>query len=128
MNQRYSMSLLTSLPLLSISTEKIEEIGVEPYLEITYAKEWPTLIGQNWTGESQFDRNDVITRYFEVSVEPLDSHDLYFSRVYFMRNDSVLMAYKSYLRDTAIYLKAKPDVAAKDAADVLDLEIKLSKV
>ncbi|GFN96416.1 endothelin-converting enzyme 1 [Plakobranchus ocellatus] len=129
--------------------EKIEEIGVEPYLQTSYAKEWPTLIGQNWTGESQFDLDNVITRYFGVSVEPIVSvaiaqdlmnssryaiylydPDVFFTRVYFMRprNDSVLMAYERYLRDTAIYLGAKADVAAKDAADVLDLEIRLSKI
>ncbi|GFO22719.1 endothelin-converting enzyme 1, partial [Plakobranchus ocellatus] len=129
--------------------EKIEEIGVEPYLKTSYAQEWPTLIGQIWTGESQFVLNDVITRYFGVFIEPivsfsfgldpmnssryaisLDNPGMSMSRTYFIRprNDSVLMAYERYLRDTAIYLGAKPDVAAKDAADVLDLEIKLSKI
>ncbi|GFN96415.1 membrane metallo-endopeptidase-like 1 [Plakobranchus ocellatus] len=129
--------------------EGIEEIGVKPYLNTSYSQEWPTLIGQNWTGESQFDLNDVITRYFGVFVEPiasvslrpdpmnssryaiyLDDPALFLPRTYFIRprNDSVLMAYERYLRDTAIYLGAEHDVAAKDAADVLDLEIKLAKI
>ncbi|GFO33763.1 endothelin-converting enzyme 1 [Plakobranchus ocellatus] len=143
------MNNMKNLYKSCMDDEKIEEIGVEPYLETSYAKEWPTLIGQNWTGESQFDLNDVIIRYSEVSIQPICSfafaldlmnssayaiylYDpvLFLPRTYFIRprNDSVLMAYERYLRDMAIYLGAKPDVAAKDAADVLDLEIKLSKI
>ncbi|GFO33755.1 endothelin-converting enzyme 1 [Plakobranchus ocellatus] len=131
-----------------IIKERIEAIGVEPYLKTSYAKEWPTLIGQNWTGEPQFDLNDVITRYFGVFIDPivsfslsldpmnssryaifLDDPGLFLPRTYFIRprNDPLLMAYERYLRDTAIYLGAEPDVAAEDAADVLDLEIKLSE-
>ncbi|GFO19126.1 membrane metallo-endopeptidase-like 1, partial [Plakobranchus ocellatus] len=60
----------------------------------------------------------------------LDDPGLFLPRTYFirLRNDPLLMAYERYLRDTAIYLGAEPDVAAEDAADVLDLEIKLSEV
>ncbi|GFO26258.1 endothelin-converting enzyme 1 [Plakobranchus ocellatus] len=146
---RYGMSLVATSPSLSMFTDKIEEIGVEPYLNTSYAKEWPTLIGQNWPGESQFDLNNVTTRYFEVSIgtlyifyitrnliDPsvnaiyLSEADLYLPRSYLirLRNDSFLMAYERYLREKAIYLGAEPGVAAQDATDVLNLEIELAKI
>ncbi|GFO22718.1 endothelin-converting enzyme 1 [Plakobranchus ocellatus] len=145
------MSNMKNLYKSCMDDQKIEEIGVEPYLETSFAKEWPTLIGQSWTGESQFDLNDVIIRYNDEIIYSNDSkyfkkhltlsafnfcstklYDprLFLPRTYFIRprNDSVLMAYERYLRDTAFYLGAKSDVAAKDAADVFDVEIKLSKI
>ncbi|GFR65460.1 membrane metallo-endopeptidase-like 1 [Elysia marginata] len=53
---------------------KIEDIGLKPFLDTPYAKEWPTLIGQNWTGEAAFDLNNVIIRYMAISVEPIFSY------------------------------------------------------
>ncbi|GFO47314.1 endothelin-converting enzyme 1 [Plakobranchus ocellatus] len=128
---------------------KIEEIGIEPYLSTEYAREWPTLIGQNWPGESDFNLDKVITRYFRIFIHPffsyfmrpglknsstymiyVDNPHLYLPRENYMqpRNDTVLLALETYLRDLAIELGADHAVAAQDAKDVVNLEIELAKI
>ncbi|GFO20601.1 endothelin-converting enzyme 1 [Plakobranchus ocellatus] len=44
------------------------------------------------------------------------------------RNDSVLMALETYLRDVAVELGADHAVAAQDAKDVVDLETEVAKI
>ena len=68
------VSLITSPPPY---TAKIEEVGVQPYLDTEYAKEWPTLIGQNWPGEATFNLNDVLAKYTKISIEPIFSYAVY---------------------------------------------------
>ncbi|GFO06513.1 endothelin-converting enzyme 1 [Plakobranchus ocellatus] len=131
-----------------IDNAKIDEIGIEPYLSTKYTREWPTLIGQNWSGASVFNLDKVITRYFRNFIHPFFSYDikpdmknssrymiyldnpkLYLLREYYLRprNDSVLMALETYLRDLAVELGADHAVAAQDAKDVVNLEIELAK-
>ncbi|GFO32245.1 membrane metallo-endopeptidase-like 1 [Plakobranchus ocellatus] len=132
-----------------MNKERVEQIGVQPYLNTSYAKEWPTLIGHHWPGESTFDLNDVMTKYFATGVTHifsfsvkqdfkntskhtlnLNAPEFTLARSYLMkpRNDSVVMAYERYLRDLAIELGAGPTEAAQDAADVVDAEIKLAHI
>ncbi|KAK3784342.1 hypothetical protein RRG08_017916, partial [Elysia crispata] len=128
---------------------KIEEIGVQPFLNTSYAKEWPTLIGENWAGEASFSLDDFNERYMSVSVDPFFSfavtsdimnssrHTIWLtdpmlclSRQYLTRarNDSVLQAYEKYLKDYAVALGAAPRTAARDAAAFLDLEMQLANI
>ncbi|GFO36800.1 LOW QUALITY PROTEIN: membrane metallo-endopeptidase-like 1 protein [Plakobranchus ocellatus] len=127
----------------------VEEIGVGPYLQTPYAKEWPTLMGRNWSAESNFDLNAVITRYAGVNVLPIFSLGVInipvnpatsaihlsgppseFQRRYtlHLRNDPEVVAYETYLRDVAIELGADPAVAAQDATGVVDLEFRMTKI
>ncbi|RUS76024.1 hypothetical protein EGW08_016229, partial [Elysia chlorotica] len=129
--------------------EKMEEIGLQPYLDTPQAKEFPTLLGRNWTGEASFDLDDVNERYMAASVDPLFSYSvstdimnssrrvitlvdphLSLSREYLLRprNDTVLQAFEKRLKDVAVALGADENVAAEDASDVLDLEIQLANI
>ncbi|RUS80695.1 hypothetical protein EGW08_011518 [Elysia chlorotica] len=123
--------------------------GLKPYLDSDFAKEYPTLIGQNWTGDATFDLDAVNTKYMGFFVDALFSFKilpgLMDSTTYTLRlvdpnlglttkfllrprTDSVLLAYEAYLRKLALLLGADPAVAAQDAKDVVDMQIELAKI
>ncbi|KAK3734558.1 hypothetical protein RRG08_003466 [Elysia crispata] len=127
-----------------------EKIGLQPYLDTTFAKEWPTLLGSAWKNSTNFDIADLNARYSPVIANPLlniwvqtnaKNNSIYQISVsgrgtsgiqlgYYRRprNGTILMAYEKYLRDMAIELGAEPSVAAKDASTVVDMEIALVKI
>ncbi|KAK3802842.1 hypothetical protein RRG08_053993 [Elysia crispata] len=135
-----------------IDTAQIEKIGLQPYLDTTFAKEWPTLLGSAWENSMNFDIADLNARYSPEISNPLmririgiglkrgifsfsEIHvfslgQLHISKEHYSksRNGTILMAYEKYLRDMAIELGAEPSVAAKDAATVVDMEIALVKI
>ena len=57
-------------------TDQIEAIGLQPYLDTEFAKQWPTLIGQNWSGEATFDLNDVMAEHMPIGVRSIFTFDI----------------------------------------------------
>ncbi|BFZ23830.1 hypothetical protein BsWGS_26869 [Bradybaena similaris] len=127
---------------------RIEDVGLAPYLnESAFIDDWPTL-NPDWKGDN-FTLNEVIARYERVYIEPIFSYyastdmmnssrkvlylsegNLGLSMEYFgkPRNDSFIMAYETYLIETAVALNATRATAERDAKEVVDLEIALSKI
>ncbi|GFS19123.1 membrane metallo-endopeptidase-like 1 [Elysia marginata] len=133
-----------------MDTAQIEKIGLQPFSDSSFAKEWPTLVGSGWKETTDFTVADLNMRYALVLISPLlritsgtskTSNRVYRihvsgagklglpSRTYSSpRNGTVLMAYERYLRDMAIELGAEPSMAAQDAKTVVDMEVELVKV
>ena len=59
------------LQFLSSPTDQIEKIGLRPFLDSAYAKEWPTLIGRDWVETEGFSAADLSVRYARVTTESL---------------------------------------------------------
>ena len=59
-----------------MSTDQIEAIGLQPYLDTEFAKQWPTLIGQIWSGEATFDLNDVMAEHMLIGVRSITKFDI----------------------------------------------------
>ncbi|RUS88343.1 hypothetical protein EGW08_003914 [Elysia chlorotica] len=129
--------------------DKIEDIGLQPFLDSPQAKEWPTLIGRKWPGEVTFDFNDVLRRYMEIAIQPFVSYEIIpdpmnsswpilvleeptlgLSRENLLkdRDSAILQAYETYLREMAEVLGAEASVAAQDAKAQVDLEIEIAKI
>ncbi|RUS84769.1 hypothetical protein EGW08_007453 [Elysia chlorotica] len=128
--------------------EKIEEIGLQPYLDTPQAKEFPTLLGPNWTGEASFDLDDVNERYMAASIQVLFSYhvsidiknpsrhvialidpNLSLSRPYLLRprNHSIIQAWENRYKGVAVALGADEDIAAQDASALRDPHLSLSR-
>ncbi|KAK3788012.1 hypothetical protein RRG08_042300 [Elysia crispata] len=133
-----------------LDTAQIEKIGLQPYLDTTFAKEWPTLLGSAWKNSANFDIADLNAKYspeisnplfkiwvqtnsknnsfYQIYVGGLGSVGISKEQYFTPRNGTILMAYEKFLRDMAIELGAEPSVAAKDAATIVNMEIALAKI
>ncbi|GFS01415.1 endothelin-converting enzyme-like 1 [Elysia marginata] len=124
----------------------IEQLGLTPYLKSSRSKEWPTLIGRNWSGEANFDLSEVNAAYMseglqplftiQVALDPLDSStnilalmdpDLSYEVFRKARTSPRVLAYEEILRDLATQLGADAQVASEDTKAVIDLQSALSK-
>ncbi|KAK3771811.1 hypothetical protein RRG08_066323 [Elysia crispata] len=133
-----------------MNTAQIEKIGLQPYLDTTFAKEWPTLLGSAWQNSTNFDIADLNAKYSAVMSNPLilmgsyrnlknnSNYDIFVGgtgplgisagHLTTPRNGTILMAHEKLLRDMAIELGAEPSVAAKDAATYVDMAVALVKI
>ena len=59
------------LQFFSSPIDQIEKIGLRPFLDSAYAKEWPTLIGLDWVETEGFSAADLSVRYARVTTESL---------------------------------------------------------
>ncbi|BFZ23831.1 hypothetical protein BsWGS_26870 [Bradybaena similaris] len=131
-----------------IDENTIEAVGLTPYLnDSEFVDDWPTL-NPRWSG-ANFNLNEVIARYSKVFIHPIfdmfhmnDMSDSSKLAIYLYeahlpldqetynqpRNDTILQAYEKYLVEIAVVLDANREVAMRDAKEVVDLEIELSKI
>ncbi|CAG5129964.1 unnamed protein product, partial [Candidula unifasciata] len=131
-----------------MDVEQIEKTGLAEYFKDPYSKDWPTINPKAWD-EVNFNLKDVIARYAKVDTQELFVvasgldfknsnrkvlfvHDpqLGLTREYYSlpRKDPLILAYQKFIKDITVALGANETTAEKDATDLVDFEMALSKI
>ncbi|CAG5129963.1 unnamed protein product, partial [Candidula unifasciata] len=131
-----------------MDVEQIEKTGLAEYFKDPFSKDWPTINPATWD-EANFHLNGVIARFVSVDTQAIfiiqagldyknSSKKVLFLRdpelgidpeFYFVpRNDPLILAYQKFIKDITVVLGANEATAEKDAMDLVDFEIALTKI